>query len=52
MTKKETYICNHCGADADMTLEGFENVQDVIKRKKHYPVETAEKRFYGLIEKI
>src|SRR4030043_1171581 len=34
MTKqvKETYTCQHCGAEADMTLEGFEGVEDVIKR--------------------
>ena len=36
MTKqgKETYVCQHCGAEADMTLEGFEGVEDVIKRGK------------------
>ncbi len=34
MTKqvKETSVCQHCGAEADMTLEGFEGVEDVIKR--------------------
>jgi len=32
--EKETYTCEHCGAEADMTLDGFENVEDVIKRKK------------------
>jgi rubrerythrin/predicted RNA-binding Zn-ribbon protein involved in translation (DUF1610 family) len=31
---KETYTCQHCGAEADMTLEGFEGVEDVIKRGK------------------
>ncbi len=31
---KETYVCQHCGAEADMTLEGFEGVEDVIKREK------------------
>jgi len=31
---KETYTCQHCGAEADMTLEGFERVEDVIKREK------------------
>jgi rubrerythrin len=31
---KESYICQHCGAEADMTLEGIERVEDVIKRKK------------------
>ena len=34
MITKETYACQHCGAEADMTLEGFENVGDVIKREK------------------
>ena len=34
MDKKETLICSHCGAEADMTLEGFENIEDVIKREK------------------
>lgn len=32
--EKGTYTCEHCGAEADMTLDGFENVEDVIKRKK------------------
>jgi rubrerythrin len=31
---KETYTCQHCGAEADMTLEGFEGVEEVIKREK------------------
>jgi len=31
---KETYACQHCGAEADMTLEGFEGVSEVIKREK------------------
>jgi rubrerythrin len=31
---KETYACRHCGAEADMTLEGFEGVSEVIKREK------------------
>lgn len=34
MGAKETYACQHCGAEADMTLEGFERVEDVIKREK------------------
>ena len=32
--KKETLTCQHCGAEADITVEGFEKVEDVIKRKK------------------
>jgi rubrerythrin len=31
---KETLSCQHCGAEADITLEGFEGVADVIKREK------------------
>jgi rubrerythrin len=31
---KEIYACQHCGAEADMTVEGFEGVADVIKREK------------------
>jgi len=34
MGAKETIGCAHCGAEADMTLDGFENVDDVIKREK------------------
>jgi rubrerythrin len=31
---KETYACQHCGAEADLTVEGFEGVSEVIKREK------------------
>jgi len=31
---EEMYKCQHCGAEADMTIEGLESVQDVIKREK------------------
>ena len=31
---KETLTCQHCGAEADMTLEEFEKVEDVVKREK------------------
>src|SRR4030042_963818 len=31
---KVKYACEHCGAEADMTLEGLESVEDVIKKKK------------------
>lgn len=34
MISKETYACQHCGAEADITLEGFEKVEDVIRRTK------------------
>ena len=33
--------CQHCGAEADMTLEGFESVADVIKREKKRPCKTC-----------
>lgn len=33
---KETFICEHCRAEADMSLEGFETVADVIKREKKF----------------
>ena len=35
--KKETLTCRQCGAEADITLEGFENVRDVIQREKKLP---------------
>jgi len=31
--KKETYTCQHCGAEADMIIEGFEGVDDVVRKK-------------------
>ena len=34
MATKDTVTCQHCGAEADMTLEGFEGVKDVLKREK------------------
>lgn len=34
ISKTETFTCEHCGADADITLEGFDGVEDVIKRKE------------------
>jgi rubrerythrin len=34
MSTKETFTCQHCGAEADITLEGLEKVEDVIKRNK------------------
>ena len=30
----EKLVCNHCGAEADMVIEGFESVQDVINKMK------------------
>jgi rubrerythrin len=34
MGAKQTFACEHCGAEADMTLAGFERVEDVVKREK------------------
>lgn len=34
MGSKESYACQHCGAEADMILEGLESVEDVVKKKK------------------
>jgi len=33
-SNKAKYACDHCGAEADMILEGFESVEDVVKKKK------------------
>jgi rubrerythrin/DNA-directed RNA polymerase subunit RPC12/RpoP len=33
-TENKTYTCQHCGAEADLSLEGFDSVEDVLKRKK------------------
>jgi predicted RNA-binding Zn-ribbon protein involved in translation (DUF1610 family) len=30
---REPLACEHCGAEADMVIEGFESVQDVIEKK-------------------
>ena len=35
-TAKDTLSCQHCGAEADMSIEGFEGVQDVIRRQKKF----------------
>jgi rubrerythrin len=40
---KEIYACQHCGAEADMTVEGFESVADVIKREKKLLCKTCGK---------
>jgi len=34
-TEEKTYTCQHCGAEADLSLEGFDSVEDVLKRKKN-----------------
>jgi len=43
MGAKETYLCQHCGAEADMTIQGFEKVEDVIKREKKLSCKTCGK---------
>jgi len=39
--KKETLTCQHCGAEADLILEGFEGVGDVLKRGKKLTCKTC-----------
>lgn len=34
MDFKDAMTCHHCGAEAEITLEGFEGVAEVIKREK------------------
>lgn len=34
MNFRETYACHHCGAEAEITLDGFEKVEDVVRRVK------------------
>ena len=40
---KETYACGHCGAEADMTIEGMEKVEDVIRRERKLPCKNCGK---------
>jgi rubrerythrin len=42
-SRKETLTCQHCGAEADMTLEGFESVAEVIQREKRFLCKTCGK---------
>ncbi len=42
-SSKESIVCQHCGAEADMTLEGFERVEDVIKRERKLPCKSCGK---------
>jgi len=39
--KKETLTCQHCGAEADLVLGGFEGVEDVLKRGKKLTCKTC-----------
>ena len=41
--RKETLTCQHCGAEADLTIEGFEKVEDVIQREKKLPCKACGK---------
>ena len=41
--KKATLTCRNCGAEADMTLEGFESVAEVIQREKKLLCKTCGK---------
>ncbi len=34
MSHREIYACQHCGAEAEITLDGFEKVEEVIRRTK------------------
>jgi rubrerythrin len=43
LPEKETLTCQHCGAEADMTLEGFESVAEVIRREKKLLCKTCGK---------
>src|SRR4030042_6049089 len=40
---KVTYACQHCGAEADMTVEGFDGVSEVVKREKKLPCKNCGK---------
>ncbi len=40
---KESYACQHCGAEADLTVEGFETVTDVIKKERKLSCKTCGK---------
>src|SRR4030042_567080 len=43
MSHREAFTCHHCGAEADITLEGFESVADVIQREKKLPCKKCGK---------
>lgn len=42
-SSKESFVCQSCGAEADMTLEGFEGVAEVIRREKKLPCKSCGK---------
>jgi rubrerythrin len=41
--KEAAYFCLNCGAEADITVEGFESVEDVVKREKKIVCKTCGK---------
>jgi rubrerythrin len=41
MSDEGTITCHHCGTEADITLEGFESVADVIQREKKLSCKTC-----------
>jgi len=41
--KKEALTCQHCGAEADITIDGFEGVAEVIQREKKLRCKTCGK---------
>ncbi len=47
---KENYACDHCGAEADMILEGLESVEDVIKKKKRVICKHCGKEIETLVK--
>lgn len=40
---KEAFTCQYCGAEADITVEGFEGVEDVVRRQKRLICKTCGK---------
>jgi rubrerythrin len=42
-SSKKAFACDHCGAEADITLAGFEGVAEVIQREKKLLCKTCGK---------
>jgi len=49
-SSKVKYACEHCGSEADMVLEGLENVDDVIMKKKGTVCKNCGKEIGTLIK--
>ncbi len=47
-TTEVRYACDHCGAEADMVLGGFEQVEDVIQKKKGMICKNCGKEIHTL----